>query len=179
MAESVRLAISTDAAALHRLAALTFPLACTPHTPEEEKAAFIAEQLAESCFERYLADPTHVLLVAVEAGSTELIGYSMLVSQAPADPDVTDALRFLPTIELSKMYVHPAHHGGGTAGRLMTATLAAARHTDAGGIWLGVSEENARANAFYARHGFEIVGRKRFHIGDRWEDDFVRERPLG
>ena len=43
---------------------------------------------------------------------------------------------------------------------------------------MGVSEENARANAFYARHGFEPVGRKRFHIGDAWEDDVVRERVL-
>jgi tRNA (guanine37-N1)-methyltransferase len=60
----------------------------------------------------------------------------------------------------------------------MTATLDAARSTGAAGAWLGVSEENARANAFYARHGFERVGRKRFRIGDRWEDDHVRERAL-
>ena len=60
----------------------------------------------------------------------------------------------------------------------MTATLEAARETGAAGIWLGVSEENDRANAFYARHGFEQVGTKRFHIGDAWEVDHVRERAL-
>ena len=43
---------------------------------------------------------------------------------------------------------------------------------------VGVSEENVRANSFYARHGFEAVGRKRFPIGDTWEDDVVRERAL-
>jgi ribosomal protein S18 acetylase RimI-like enzyme len=175
---SIRPAIRTDAAALHRLAALTFPLACTPHTPEEEKAAFIAEQLSESAFVRYLDDPARVVVVAVEDASAELIGYSMLSTQAPADEDVVQALRYRPTIELSKMYVHPAHHGDGTAGRLMSGTLDAARSTEAAGIWLGVSEENDRANSFYAKHGFERVGRKRFHIGDRSEDDFVRERAL-
>lgn len=175
---SVRLAVSTDAEALHRLAALTFPLACTPHTPEEEKRAFIAEQLSESAFVRYLQDPARILLVAVEEASMELIGYSMLVTEAPADADVVGAIRYRPTVELSKMYVHPGHHGDGTAGRLMAGTLAAARDTGAAGTWLGVSEENDRANTFYAKHGFEQVGRKRFHIGDRSEDDFVRERAL-
>ncbi len=178
MPDSVRLAVPTDAAALHLLAALTFPLACTPETPDEEKEAFIAEQLSESAFERYLVDPARILLVAVEDATAELIGYSMLNTGEPADEAVAEAIRHRPTIELSKMYVHPAHHGDGTAGRLLTTTLDAARDTGAAGSWLGVSEDNARANAFYARHGFEQVGRKRFHIGDRWEDDFVRERAL-
>lgn len=178
MPDSVRLAGSSDAAALHRIAALTFPLACTPKTPEEEKQAFIAEQLTEAAFARHLVDPTRVLLVAAQDASLELIGYSMLVTEASTDPDVVDALRHRPSIELSKMYVHPEHHGDGTAARLMTQTLDAACATGAAGIWLGVSEENDRANAFYARHGFEQVGRKRFVIGDRWEDDFVRERAL-
>ena len=178
MPESVRIAVPSDAAALHRVAALTFPLACTPQTPAEEKAAFIAAHLSESAFEGYLADPTHTLLVAVDDGSPELLGYTMLVRGEPTDPDVAAALRLRPTVELSKMYVDPSRHGRGTADRLMTATLEVARDTGAAGAWLGVSEENVRANAFYARHGFEQVGRKRFHLGDRWEDDFVRERPF-
>lgn len=174
---TVRLALATDAAALHRLAALTFPLACTPQTPEDEKATFIAQHLTESAFVRYLADATLILLVAV-TGEGELSGYSMLSAETRSDPAVVEAIRHDPTVELSKFYVHPEHHGDGTARRLMEATLDAARNTGAAGIWLGVSEENARANAFYVRHGFEHVGRKRFHIGDRWEDDFVRERAL-
>jgi len=178
VSDPVRVAVPRDAAALHRIAALTFPLACTPHTPVEEKESFIAEHLSESAFARHLADPAHLLLVAVERASTELSGYSMLTSGPPADEDVAVAIRFHPTIQLSKMYVDPDHHGDGTAGRLMTSTLGAAQESGAAGIWLGVSEENERANAFYAKHGFERVGRKRFHIGDRWEDDFVRERAL-
>ena len=174
MPDSVRLAVSRDAAALHRIAALTFPLACTPRTTEEEKAAFVADNLDESAFTRYLADPTCILLVGVDA-LDEPIGYAMLVAGDPADADVATAIRHHPTIELSKMYVHPAHHGSGIAQRLMSATLDAARGTGAAGVWLGVSEENARANAFYAKHGFEQVGRKRFHVGNRWEDDFVRD----
>lgn len=178
MTDSVRLGVAQDAAALHTLAALTFPLACTEHTPQAEKDSFIAEQLGESAFARYLSDPAHVVLVAIEKERGALSGYSMLISGAPTDADVAAAIRHRPTIELSKMYVHPEHHGDGTAGRLMTATVSAAAESGAAGMWLGVSVENARANAFYARHGFEQVGHKRFHLGDRWEEDFVRERAL-
>lgn len=177
MPDSLRLAVSRDAAALHRIAALTFPLACTPHTTEAEKAAFVAENLDESAFARYLADPTRILLIAVD-DLDEPIGYTMLVTGDPLDLDVATAIRYRPTIELSKMYVHPTHHGSGIAQRLITTTLDEARGTGAAGIWLGVSEENARANAFYAKHGFERVGRKRFQVGNRWENDFVRERAL-
>ena len=74
--------------------------------------------------------------------------------------------------------MHPDHHGSGVASLLMEQTLLAAAGTGARGAWLGVSEDNARANAFYARHGFEQVGTKRFHIGEVWEQDNVRERPL-
>jgi GNAT superfamily N-acetyltransferase len=174
----IRLAVAGDAAALHRIAALTFPLACTPHTPEAEKQSFIAQQLTEAAFTAYLADPARVLLVAGEEGRADLIGYSMLLWGEPVDVDVAIALRHRPTIELSKMYVHPDHHGDGTSARLMAATLDAAQRSAASGIWLGVSQENLRANAFYAKHGFERVGHKRFHLGERFEDDFVLERAL-
>src|SRR5690349_16915252 len=102
----------------------------------------------------------------------------MLITGEPEDGDVARAIRFRPTVSLERCYVHPDHHGSGVAARLMAATLEAAAESGAAGIWLGVSEENDRANAFYARHGFEVVGRKRFHIGDAWEDDNVRERAL-
>ena len=178
MPASVRLARAPDAADLHRLAALTFPLACTPQTPDEEKAAFVAQHLSAAAFTRYLAEPSHTLLVAADATTGALVGYTMLVAEEPADADVAAALTHRPAVELSKMYVDPAHHGTGIAGRLLEAAVEAARRTGAAGIWLGVSEENDRANAFYAKHGFERIGTKRFHLGDRWEVDHVRERRL-
>jgi tRNA (guanine37-N1)-methyltransferase len=177
---TVRRATSEDAVSLSRLAALTFPLACTPQTSPETLAAYIAEHLGEPSFRGHLADPDHIVLIAVDDGGTdtEPMGYSMLVSGQPAHPHVSRVLRLEPTIELARFYVHPDHHGSGTSALLMALTLQAARATGAAGIWLGVSEENGRANAFYARHGFEQVGSKRFQIGEVWENDHVRERVL-
>jgi tRNA (guanine37-N1)-methyltransferase len=175
---TVRPATAEDAAGLARLAALTFPLACTPQTTAETLAAHIAEHLGEESFRAHLADPDRILLVAVVEGTPDPVGYTMLVRGDPTDVEVRTAITRRPTIELARFYVHPDHHGTGTSAALMGATLEAAAGTGARGAWLGVSEENGRANAFYARHGFERVGAKLFHIGKVAETDHVRERAL-
>ena len=102
----------------------------------------------------------------------------MLVAGEPTDDDVRAALHLRPTVELSKCYVHPDHHGAGVAGALMSASLDAARARGAHGMWLGVNQHNARAQAFYVRSGFAVVGTKHFTVGARVEDDYVLERPL-
>jgi ribosomal protein S18 acetylase RimI-like enzyme len=175
---TVRRANEADAEGLSRLAALTFPLACTPQTPADFLATHIATRLDPASFRRHVGDPACTVLVAEDDAGGDPVGYAMLLLEEPTDPDVARAIRHRPTVELGRFYVHPAHHGSGAAGLLMEHTLAAADATGARGVWLGVSEENARANAFYARHGFEPVGGKRFPIGDAWEDDVVRERVL-
>jgi GNAT superfamily N-acetyltransferase len=173
---TVRRAQARDAAALAAVAAVTFPLACPPHTTDEAKAAFIAANLTETHFDSYLADPARVLLLAEIDGGPA--GYAMLVFGEPADPDVAAAITTRPTVELSKFYVLPEHHGGVVSSPLMAATLEAARARDVAAVWLGVNEENERANRFYEKHGFAIVGRKKFLVGARYEDDHVRERLL-
>ena len=173
---SVRRAETPDAAALAAVAAVTFPLACPPHTTDEAKAAFIAGNLTETHFAGYLTDPARVLLLAEVDGVPA--GYTMLVFGEPADPDVAAAITTRPTAELSKFYVMPEHHGGVVSAPLMAATLEAARARSVAAVWLGVNEENERANRFYDKNGFAIVGRKKFLVGTRYEDDNVRELVL-
>ena len=174
----IRAALPTDAAALAEVAAATFPLACPSSTTEEAKSDFIATALSEAAFMRYLADPARVLLVDDPGDGGPLAGYTMLVVAEPADPDVVAAVRVRPTAELSKIYVRQGQHGRGTAGALLARTIEAARDRGAAGVWLGTNEENARAQAFYVKHGFARVGTKRFKLGDRYEHDFVFERAL-
>ena len=173
---TVRRAEARDAAALAAVAAVTFPLACPPHTTDEAKAAFIAGNLTETHFDGYLADPNRVLLLAELDGVPS--GYTMLLFGEPADPDVAAAITTRPTVELSKFYVLPEHHGGVVSSPLMAATLEAARAADVAAVWLGVNEENERAHRFYGKHGFIAVGRKRFLVGERYEDDDVLELVL-
>lgn len=174
---TIRPAGPEDAAALAAVAAVTFPLACPPHTTEEAKQEFIGTVLSPERFAEYLADPSRRLLIA-EDDAGLAVGYTMVNLGEPSDEDVRGAIRLRPTAELSKCYVLPGHHGEGVAGRLMAESVQAAAAGGAEGMWLGVNEENARAQRFYGKHGFERVGAKRFLVGDRWEDDWVMERPV-
>ena len=173
----VRQALPDDVPALAAVAAETFGLACPPSMSTERVEAFIADVLSPERFAEYLADPARHLLIAEEDGTA--VGYAMLVAGEPADDDVRAAIRHRPTVELSKIYVLPSSHGGGTASRLMAESIGWARATGAAGLWLGVNQQNERAQRFYAKSGFERVGTKRFLVGGQYEDDFVLEQPLG
>lgn len=173
MSVTVRIAGAADAAALHEVAAITFPLACPPGSEQHDIDAFIAEHLSEARFDEYLADADRVLLVAENDG--EAVGYTMLVFGEPGDPDVSRAVSARPTVELSKVYVVPGLHGSGASATLMSATIEAARSRGVASVWLGVNQQNLRANRFYEKAGFVQVGEKTFRVGSELHDDFVRE----
>jgi ribosomal protein S18 acetylase RimI-like enzyme len=175
---TIRPARADDAGALATVAAVTFPLACPPHTTQESKARFIATVLSAERFAEYLREPSRRLFIADDAAGGP-VGYTMVVLGEPADDDVARAITVRPAAELSKCYVLPGHHGEGVAGRLLAESMRAAAEAGAAGMWLGVNEENARAQRFYGKHGFERVGAKRFLVGDRWEDDWVMQRRIG
>jgi ribosomal protein S18 acetylase RimI-like enzyme len=173
MTVRIRPGTEADAAPLAALAALTFPLATPSDTRPEAIDDFVATTLSAARFVEYLTHPSRVVLVAEIAD--EPVGYAMLNVGEPDDPEVLAAVTTRPTVDLNKFYVHPGHHGSGIATTLMAAIVGAARDTGARSVWLGVNNENERANRFYEKHGFAVVGTKHFRLGDRLEDDYVRE----
>lgn len=164
-------------AAVADVAARTFPLACPPGIPEEDVAAFIAMNLSEDRFAAYAADPERHVLAALD-DTDEVVGYAMVVRGVLEDEDVQRAVVERPAVELSKMYVLPEAHGAGVSAALMARVVLFAETLDARCVWLGVNQQNARAQRFYAKHGFVVSGIKRFRVGGRIEDDYVMVRPL-
>ncbi|GAA0531214.1 GNAT family N-acetyltransferase [Paractinoplanes ferrugineus] len=170
----------SDSGLLHDLAARTFGLACPPGTAQSDIDAFVAAHLSAESFRGYLADPARIILVAEEDGVP--VGYSMLIGGPIADPEVAAtvaaAVGGKGSIELSKFYLAPERHGSGVASALMSATLRAATATGAEYCWLGVNQRNERAAKFYAKQDFDVIGVKRFRVGEIWHDDYVRLRAL-
>jgi GNAT superfamily N-acetyltransferase len=161
---------------LAAVAAATFEHACPPSMTRERIEAFVAEVLSAERFTAYVADSARHVLLAERDGVA--LGYAMLVAGEPGDGDVRAAVRHRPTVELSKIYVLPEAHGTGAAALLMARALEWARDAGAAGVWLGVNQQNQRAQRFYAKSGFERVGTKRFLVGGVHEDDFVMEQRL-
>ena len=156
-------AVVADLPELADVAARTFPLACPPSVTVDNIAAFIDENLSEDRFRGYLADRDRAVLVVRE--ETRIVGYAMLVRAGDG-------------IELSKIYVLPGSHGAGASAALMAAVLNTAKELGAESVWLGVNQQNQRAQRFYAKQGFTITGTRTFALGESVENDYVMVRPV-
>ncbi|MGH3968175.1 MAG: GNAT family N-acetyltransferase [Mycobacterium sp.] len=154
---------SADIDELATVAACTFPLACPPSVTPENIASFVETSLSVACFAGYLADPQRMILVAQH--DDRIVGYAMLVREADA-------------VELSKIYVLQDLHGTGASTALMEAVLASATELGGHSIWLGVNQQNLRAQRFYAKHGFMVNGTRTFRVGAGLEHDYVMTRAL-
>jgi ribosomal protein S18 acetylase RimI-like enzyme len=168
---AVRVATADSVDELARVAARTFPLACPPSATHANIASFIDANLSVARFAEYLADPECVVLIAEHC--ERIVGYGMLVRGIADDSDVRKAVNVAPAVELSKMYVLPGNHGTGVATALMNAALAAAVELGGNRVWLGVNQENRRAQRFYAKHGFTVNGTRTFQLGAQREHDYV------
>ncbi|MFY2859858.1 GNAT family N-acetyltransferase [Mycobacterium sp. THU-M104] len=159
---------------LAAVAARTFSLACPPSVPPDSVAAFIGANLSAGRFATYLADPRRAVLTARQ--DDRIIGYAMLVRGVSDDAGVQQAVDIRPAAELSKMYVLAEYHGTGAAAALMTRALDTAERWGARCVWLGVNQNNERAQRFYAKSGFRVAGSRTFQVGARREDDYVMIR---
>jgi ribosomal protein S18 acetylase RimI-like enzyme len=163
----VRRADLTDAEAIARLAARTFPLACPDHTPAEAILRHIATELSADRFREHMASAQFLV---VDAGA-QVSGYVMLTTEPPPIP-----AQWARPLELRRIYVDESAQGDGTAMALMQASLEIARAGGHDWIWLGTNEQNARAIRFYEKCGFEIVGNRTFCVADSEENDYVMAR---
>ena len=173
---SISRAVPADAHRVSALAIETFPLACPPGTTQENIDQFCTAKLSPESFEAYLADPR--IRIWFAGYGDELLGYVMSVSGEPDDPVIAEAVSARPTVEISKIYVRANAHGSGVAQQLMSVAVENARAEGAQSVWLGVNQQNERANSFYDRNGFLVVGARRFQVGESLEEDFVREKVL-
>ena len=165
---------SIDVAELAGVAASTFPLACPPSVTHANIAAFVGANLSAVRFAEYLSDPRRLILTADY--DKRIVGYAMLIRGVGDDPEVAQAVPVRPAAELSKMYVLPDHHGSGVSTTLMDAALDAAAEWGVDCVWLGVNQQNRRAQRFYTKCGFTINGTRTFQLGAHIENDYVMIR---
>ncbi|MGK2286700.1 N-acetyltransferase family protein [Pedomonas sp. V897] len=88
---------------------------------------------------------------------------------------VTVPLRTIPprSIELRQLYVDHAFHGTGVAATLMAWALDRAHARGCEHVFLSVYSENYRAQRFYHRHGFVVIGDYKFMVGKQADDELI------
>lgn len=170
---TIRRAGLADAARLALVAGATFLETFAETIGGDDLLAHATVKNGEAYYAARLAEPEHVLWLAEAAGTGAPVGFAML---SPPDLPVAAAPE---DIELKRIYLFSAWHGGGTGRALMQAAVDEAVARGKRRLLLGVYSGNARAIGFYEAAGFERIGTRRFQVGAALFDDLVLARALG
>ena len=162
-------ATPADRSAIARLFATSFTATFGHLYAPENLATFLAQSPAER-WAAELAD--HLYAVRLAEQGDALLGF--VKRRPPALPGAPAT-----AVELRQLYIEEAAKGTGVAAALMDWALATARARGAAELWLSVYGDNSRARRFYARYGFEDVGRYAFMVGDHEDEDRLMRLPLG
>ncbi|WP_374415005.1 N-acetyltransferase family protein [Novosphingobium colocasiae] len=165
---TIRSAGAEDADALALVGAATFLDTYAGAVDGQGIIAFGGEHHSADAYRAYLAKGAQAWLAECEPGGAP-IGYALTC--APELEQAGDG-----DVELKRIYVLSRFHGSGIAAGLLAAALAGSAGYRR--LLLGVKNDNHRALAFYARHGFEQIGTRTFRVGDKHYDDFVLARAL-
>jgi ribosomal protein S18 acetylase RimI-like enzyme len=170
-APQIRRAAMGDASLLADLGTRTFSDTFAVDNTPEDMAAYLSSFFNPALQAEELADPNTTFLIAEIDGIAA--GYAKL--QLSAAPSYIKGPK---PVELSRLYVSNELIGSGVGAALMEACIGEASKADYSTIWLGVWEHNERAQEFYKRWGFQVVGEHIFQLGSDEQRDLVMEREV-
>lgn len=167
----IRPATVADAEKLTELAARTFYDAFADMNTEENLKAYMSKAFTIDQLSFELSDPLAKFLLAETDGL--IVGYAkLLTGEVPA------CVTGQHPIELVRLYVDKNYLGSGVGNDLMRASLDEARSLGHRSMYLGVWEHNHRAQSFYFRWNFRVVGSHIFQMGSDAQMDWLMEREL-
>ncbi len=167
----IRAATVADAEMLTDLAARTFYDAFADMNTPQNMQAYMSKAFTVAQLTAEISDPQAKFLIAevdgVAAGYAKLSSGNVPASVTGPNP-----------IELVRLYVDRKFLGSGIGNDLMQACMDEARNLGHRSIYLGVWEHNHRAQSFYFRWNFRVVGSHIFQMGDDPQMDWLMEREL-
>lgn len=168
---TIRRATATDVEILSALGATTFHSAFAADNDPDDMAAYLASAFSPAQQAAEMADARATFFIAEIEG--QAVGYAkLLAGDSPA------CVAGAKPVELERIYSLKEWIGHGVGEALMRACVAEAQRGGYQTLWLGVWRRNARAQAFYRKHGFRDVGEKIFQLGSDPQTDVVMERTL-
>ena len=169
----IRQAVSKDAKLLTDLAYTTFwdAFAHHPKNAPDDLNHYMRQAFNQEQISTELADAKNIFLIAEING--EAAGYSKIIID-----NIEAGITAKRPVELSRLYAHQKHLGQGVGQMLMDACFQRARAEDRDVMWLGLWEYNPRAQRFYERNGFRVVGSHVFLLGKDPQTDLLMQRAI-
>ena len=134
--------------------------------------AHVTRNSSAARFAAWSDDPDSIVTLAEHPDGGAPVGYTLITT--PDFPIGTGA----GDTELRRIYTLPLAQGTGLGKRLMMQAVDDARAMGKDRLLLGVLGTNARARAFYERHGFMVAGQRQYRVGGTLCDDFIYARSL-
>jgi ribosomal protein S18 acetylase RimI-like enzyme len=167
----IRQASEADAALVSVLGTVSFYEAYYEQDDPHDLASYIRESFEIEKIRAELADPRTTFLIIFRA--EKAVGYAIL-----REGSKIDCIKSENSIELQRIYTIERVYGTGAGECLLKHCLATARQRGFATLWLGVWEENLRAQKFYAKYGFTRVGELAFPYAGTVGTNFVLEKIL-
>src|SRR5215204_520337 len=167
----IRRACRQDARLVSLLGAVTFYETYYEQDDPHNLASYIHESfgLTKICAEIEV-QATEFFIIFLDGHA---VGYAKLRTDS-----VVACVRNETAIELQRIYVVERVFGRGVGERLLKHCFETAKSKGFETLWLGVWEENRRAQKFYKKHGFRQVGTLKFPYGDTVGTNYVLEKVL-
>jgi len=169
MTPEFRSASPKDAEALAELGRRSFVETFGHLYAPDDLAAFL-DTHNEASWAQELADPAFAIRIG-EVGGQAMAYAKIGPPKLPFEPRGQ-------AVELRQFYILSDWHGSGAAGELMRWVIETARRRGGDDLYLSVFVDNARARAFYAKHGFVEEGRYAFMVGTHADEDIVMRLEL-
>jgi len=167
----IRRASASDAPALAALAERTFRETFAAANTAADMQRHCEASYGEALQRAEIEDPERETWVAASDGSLVAFLQLRLPAPCPVNPEAAGA-------EIQRFYVDTAFHGRGLAHELMTLAIERAVASGAAVLWLGVWEHNPKAQAFYRKWDFVVVGEHTFRVGGDPQRDLLMRRTV-
>ena len=162
----IRKANRQDAELLVELGKRTFYEAFAEQTAPEDMTAYLQTTFSIEETKTQLNNKDSLYLI-IELGA-DSVGYAYLYPARPAE-----CIKDPRAIQLIRFYLLKKCYGLGVGNTLMQTCLEESYARGYRTIWLSSWELNGRANAFYKRWHFKVVGHQKFVVGSDIQKDFV------
>lgn len=157
-----------DAEALAELGARTFTENFGHLYTPENLQAFLDGVYAPRLQQDEIAHPdNHIMLAFVEG---KMKGFA---KSGPCKLPIENPPQ--PAYELHRLYVDGDAQGLGIGKGLIDDAMAFFKRRRAASIYVGVWQENHRAQAIYQKYGFETIGHYFFEVGDHQDDELIMQ----
>jgi ribosomal protein S18 acetylase RimI-like enzyme len=168
---TVRKAFFSDADLLIELGKRCFHEAFNEMTAPHDMAAYLNSTFQTSNIEKQLNDDRSLIFIA--ENDSDPAGY--VYSHPAVTPQCVDDKT---AVKLERIYLRKRYYGLAVGDALMQTTIKEARSRGYRSVWLSSWELNDRANAFYKKWKFEVVGHQEFIVGSDVQNDFILSREL-